>query len=404
MNNEHDCLPSRSVRRGTEPMEEGVPPMSDLAATRKLAAAARPWVDAERDSEELRELFREAADEFLEPLWEVFLEVQSQEPLEGIAGVPHLWRWSQLRDKAVRAAELVPIGRGGERRALMLVNPAFPSLGRSTHTLCAGIQIILPGDAAPAHRHTPSALRLILEGSGAYTAIDGEKVYMEPGDVLLTPAMAWHDHRHEGEGPMIWMDVLDIPLVNMLNASFFDLHEDVNQPITKPPGWSHQKYGAAAMRPAWEPSQSDNPLLVYKWQETESALRELAASGESSPFDGVAMQYVNPATGGPVAPTLDAWMAQLAPGQHTRAHRHTPSVVYHVYAGSGYSVVAGQRFDWSKGDYFVVPPWTWHEHVNSSASNEAQLFSVNDSPALRALGLVREEAFADNDGRQAVAG
>ena len=317
--------------------------------------------------------------------------------MKDAGGVPHLWRWAEVRRSALRAAELLPMGRGGERRGLLMVNPAFPSGARATHTLCTGVQILLPGEAASCHRHTATALRLILEGSGAYTAVAGEAIVMQPGDVLVTPNMAWHDHRHEGTGPMIWMDVLDIPLVNILNASFFEVRSEVNQPLTKPRGWSHGMYGAAAMRPAWEPPVRDNPLLIYKWANTEAALRNLAAMARS-PYDGAALQYVNPATGGPITPTLDAWMQSLRPGEHTLAHRHTASVVYHAFRGAGRTIIDGQTFEWSQGDFFVVPGWRWHEHENGSDSEEALLYSVNDAPALQALGLLRAESHPD--GRQ----
>lgn len=368
--------------------------MSDALAG---LAASRAWING-ADSPELAELYAELGELLLEPLWEVFREVQSTEPIAGAAGVPHLWSWKEMRRVAIRAAELMPMGRGGERRGLLLVNPAFPSAARATHTLCAGVQIILPGEAASCHRHTASALRLILEGSGAHTAVDGEPVPMRPGDLLITPNMAWHDHTHEGTEPMLWMDVLDIPLVNMLNASFFEVSDELHQPLTRPAGWSHDLYGSAAIAPAHIPPPARNPLLVYPWEQTEAALERLARIGPDS-YDGIALRYVNPATGGPVVATLDAWMQQLPAGFRTRAHRHTASVVYHAFHGRGRSIIAGESFEWEQGDYFVVPPWCWHEHENGSGDKPALLFSVNDGPVLRAFGLDREEPHPEGHQR-----
>lgn len=365
-----------------------------MAETRTSVAESHSWLE-NAASPELAELYAEMGELRLEPLWEVFREVQSVAPIRGAAGVSHVWSWKDLRRAAMRAAELMPMGKGGERRGLLLVNPAFPSGARATHTLCAGVQIILPGEAASCHRHTPSALRLILEGSGAYTTVDGEPVPMRPGDLLVTPNMAWHDHRHDGTQPMLWMDVLDIPLVNMLNASFFELFGELHQPRVLPAGWSNDMYGSAAIAPAQARPVTRNPLLVYPWEQTEAALERLRRV-VADPYDAVALRYVNPATGGPVAPTLDAWMQCLPGGLRTQAHRHTSSVVYHAYRGRGRSIVEGEVITWDTGDCFVVPPWHWHEHENGSSSEDALLFSVNDGPVLHALGLFREEPHPDH--------
>jgi gentisate 1,2-dioxygenase len=171
--------------------------------------------------------------------------------------------------------------------------------------------------------------------------------------------------------------------------------------MTKPVNDSERRFGIGQLRPTWEhPAGPSSPLLNYKWERTEEALGRLATS-DASPFDDVALEYINPHTGGPVLPTMACWIQLIRPGVRTRAHRQTNSAVYHVFRGNGYSVINGERFTWKTGDFFVVPPWVWHEHAND-ARQEAILFSVQDTPILQALGLYREQAYEANGGHQPI--
>ena len=316
------------------------------------------------------------------------------------AVVPFLWKWSEVEPLVMRSGEVVTPDRDVQRRVLRLANPA---LGHgTTHTISAALQLLLPGECAPAHRHTPTAIRWILQGEGVYTTVQGDKCYMERGDLVLTPSWTWHDHNSEGDAPMIWLDGLDTPLVHNLHATFFENYPEDEQPVTGT-GESIQKYASGTLRPAWEETKSPySRLWHYKWDRTYDALWNLAQV-DSSPFDDVAMEYSDPATGRSVLATMACWIQLIRPGIHTRAHRHTTSAVYQVFEGEGYSIIDGQRFDWSRGDLFVVPSWSWHEFGNDS-SQEAILFSIQDNPVIKSLALFREEAYEENAAHQSVTG
>jgi gentisate 1,2-dioxygenase len=225
---------------------------------------------------------------------------------------------------------------------------------------------------------------------------------MERGDLVLTPPWTWHDHGNDSDRPMLWLDGLDLPMVGEMEGQFYEPFAEEAQPIGKPVGDSERRYGIGQLRPTWDTwTASHSPLLNYKWHRTEEALRRLASvAGAASPFDDVAMEYVNPNTGGPLMPTIACWIQLLRPGVRTKAHRETGSAVYFVFDGRGHSVIDGQRFDWRKGDLFVVPTWAWHEHA--SDDGEAVLFSVQDTPIMRALGLHRAQVYGETDGHQPV--
>jgi len=314
--------------------------------------------------------------------------------------VPYMWRWPLLQSIIDESGEAVPVG--DERRALQLFNPGLGGRWATTNNLIAAVQVLLPGEVARAHRHTPTAIRFIIEGSGAYTAVDGERVYMEPGDLILTPSWAWHDHGNETKERVVWMDGLDIPLIASLEAMFFQFYTERQVPATRPANASKQLHGHPHLSPTWVKEKGrSSPLLLYSWKETAEALGVLR-DHQGSSFDGIALEYRHSQTGGPVLPTMACLVQLLRPGEHTKAHRHTGSAVYHVVKGEGYTVIDGKRFTWSKGDIVALPPWALHEHTNTSASEDAVLFSIQDTPALEALGLYYEEAYGDNGGHQVI--
>ena len=327
------------------------------------------------------------------PLWQVpWVQNRSmvQEPKSRAA--PHVWSWKDLRPQALKAAELVGTEQA-ERRALMLLNPGLSGRVATTNSLFAAFQIVLPGEVAAAHRHTPSALRFMIESSGGYTTVEGERLRMFPGDLVLTPNWTWHDHGNDTDQPMIWMDGLDLPLVHLLESAFYDSFSEDVQPITRASNSSLAKYGQGGLRPSWEqPTASHSPLMHYPWDQTWEALKNLAPLDEGSQYDGTILEYTNPATGGPVMPTMACHVQLLMPGQGTLAHRHTSSTIYHVVRGRGSSLVDGQQLDWEEKDVFCVPGWAYHEHQNTSSQEPAVLFSFSDSPVLRAISLLREEA------------
>jgi gentisate 1,2-dioxygenase len=351
--------------------------MAELSATRA-------------DTAELESYYRGLLPYSLQPLWLAQENLLTDEPR--VRAIPFRWRWQEMRPLALRAGERVGTEQA-ERRVLMLLNPGLDGRVATTTTLYAGIQIVMPGEFARAHRHTPAALRFVIEGSGAYTAVNGERLTMRPGDLVLTPSWTWHDHTNETAEPIIWLDGLDIPLILQLEQMFYEQHPDDRQPLTSPTDVSTARYGTAGLLPAWQVRNgSHSPLLNYSWERTWEALQALATTDEGSPFDGIVLDYTNPFTGGPVMPTMACRVQLLRPGERTRAHRHTESAIYHAVRGSGYTVVNGERLDWAEKDVFCLPNWAWHEHANASSSEPAVLFSFTDTPVVQALGLYREQA------------
>ena len=326
------------------------------------------------------------------PLWRSLGELVPTEPRP--ADLPFLWRYRDIRPALLRAGELVSAAEA-ERRVLMLLNPApeIAARGGTTSTLYAGIQLVLPGEIARAHHHVQGAFRFVIEGEyGAFTTVEGERALMRPGDLVLTPNWRFHDHGNESDEPVIWLDGLDLPLVNLFNAGFFELHEDEAQKRTRPDGASTHAYIHGRLNPAWEAHRSPHsPVVNYPWSETERALAAAMGDGADTPTDGVLFEYTNPLTGGSVMPTLSCFVQALYPGQHTQARRRTPSTVYHAVRGTGTTIVDGQELSWEPGDTFCVPSWSVSEHVNGSASEEAVLFSFTNHHVYTSLDLYREE-------------
>jgi gentisate 1,2-dioxygenase len=314
--------------------------------------------------------------------------------------IPYMWPHDLLQRVVDQSGEAVPVGE--ERRAMQLFNPGLDGQWATTNTLVAAVQVLLPGEVARAHRHTPTAIRFIMEGSGAYTKVDGERVYMEPGDFILTPSWSWHDHGNDSDNVVVWLDGLDVPLVRSLEAMFFQFYEQRQVPDTREPSTSLRLHGQPGLSPTWiKEKQAQSPLLLYSWKQAWEALDGLRGA-EGSPCDGITLEYTNPQTAGPVLPTMSCCIQLLRPGERLKAHRHTGSSVYYVARGSGVTVVDGQAFNWSQGSVIALPPWALHEHANASASDDAVLFSMHDTPVLKATGLYHEEPFGDNGGHQTV--
>lgn len=311
------------------------------------------------------------------PLWRI---PGTTDPEPKVDEVPFLWRWNDLYPLLLEASDVVDLGEEADRRALNAYNPS--RVFGTTHTMVAGYQLVEPGETAPAHHHTPGAIRFMLQGSG-HTIVEGEPVLMEPGDLVLTPSWTWHDHRHEGTEAMVWLDGLDVPFVKGMRAGFYeDYPGNQLQPLTKPEGWSIKRYGSG-LRPADdEITTPHSPLMNYKFETAFAAVMD----AETDPHHGRRIEYTNPQTGGHVLPTMACYLQQLT---STRRLRHTSSTIFCVVAGEGHSVIGGERFDWSEKDFFVVPSWTWHEHV--STTPDAVLFSMSDRPLLEPFHLYREE-------------
>lgn len=320
----------------------------------------------------------------VEPLW-TMRGALTREPTTRMT--PMKWGYGEVRDLLMRAGDLIA-AEDADRRVLAFKNPGTGDheIARTTDTLWAAVQLVLPGEIAPPHRHTPGALRYIIEGQGGYTVVDGRRIEMETGDFLLTPNWTWHEHGHTGSGPMIWLDGLDIPMVNTLRLVFTEF--EGAEGVAQSPSTEALRVGA--LRPAGALPRHDDQTLAWKLADVEEAL-DAYRDTEGDPFDDLIVEYRDPSTNGPVMTTLSASMQLLRPGVQTRAHRHTSSHVYHVVRGTGSSTIAGQRIDWEPGDTFALPTWAEHSHANPT-SEDALLFSFSDAPAIAALGLLRERA------------
>jgi gentisate 1,2-dioxygenase len=353
------------------------------------------------DTDELVDYYRELSRHHAGALWTVANKIEPWEPVSGSA--PMLWRYADLRDSVMRALDLVTHEQAG-RRVVYLDNPGRSDVAAAVGWLYSGLQVMGPGECASSHRHSASALRFIMEGTGAFTNVDGHKMTLGANDFVLTPNGTWHEHGVDAGGtPCIWQDGLDIPLMNALEANFYEVHPELQQAVSFPVDDSTATWASAALRPAGESwSKRYSPLLKYEWAPTYEALQRLAKVSDGSAYDGIHMDYVNPATGGPVMLTMGASMQLLRPGERTKAHREVGSFIYQCAKGSGHSIINGQRFDWRERDIFVVPSWMYHEHANASDSEDACLFAFHDLPVIKALGLYRMEALADYGGHQPI--
>jgi gentisate 1,2-dioxygenase len=336
--------------------------------------------------EELNELLR---GRWVSGLWNLDHADRQSDPRTRVR--PHVWKWQDIYDSLLKAREKISLAGGSvERRVIRLVNPGLAETDMTSHTLLLSFQLIQPGEIAPAHRHTMAAIRFILQGKGAYTNVDGQKMVMEDGDLILTPQWAWHEHAHEGDEPMVWIDGLDVPFIQSLQAISFQPYGEGRLPVNE--GLDPQPYYGMT-RPVGGTDQEHMPLLHYRWRDIYPSLQRLAC-GAGSLHDGVALEYVNPATNASTLPTLSCWIQMLRPGERTKTHRHNSTSIYHAFRGSGTTIINNEPFHWEKGDTFIVPLWSWHEHANRSRNEEAILFSMHDLPILRAFGLYREEQRA----------
>ncbi|MCL2586276.1 MAG: cupin domain-containing protein [Streptosporangiales bacterium] len=343
-------------------------------------------INADSDDQVYEEMSRRGA----APLWRHLGNLFLDEPKS--AAVPHLWKYPELRELALHFAGRLSIEEA-QRRVIMLVNPGLQDPPATVNTLFAGLQVLMPGEQAPAHRHTANAFRFIIEGSGVYTTVDGERVHMNPGDLLLTAGWQWHDHHHEGDDVTIWLDGLDYPLVNMLECGFFELFPDGVQAPTEPDDISTRQMIHGRLNPVWMNGRpaAGRPIGNYPWAETEKALASVADNADGSAHDGVIFEYANPWTGGAVLPTISCRIQRLRPGFAGKPRQQTASFISHVVRGEGTVTVDGRDYDWGRNDVFAVPGWHEYSLSNASASQDAVIFSYSNEPALRALGLYREQ-------------
>jgi len=323
----------------------------------------------------------------LAPLWKVMRSLVAPSP--GGRAEPALWSYGAIRDSVYEAGEVIS-AKEAERRVLVLENPGMPGESRITTSLYGGLQLILPGEIAPAHRHSQSALRFVVEGDGAYTAVEGEKTIMHVGDFVTTPSWSWHDHGNESDEPMVWLDGLDIPIVQLFDASFAEpLGEDA-QPIAHPMGDSRARYGAGLL-PVATKRQLTSPVFSYPYDRTREALASLERGADLDPFHGVRLKYVNPTNGDYAIPTMATFMQWLPARFEGGWYRSTDASVFSVVEGSGRLVLEDRVFEWCAKDTLVVPGWRRHRW---QSAEEAVLFSFSDRGIQEKLGLWREDRSA----------
>lgn len=341
-----------------------------------------------------RQLYADMAPHHLTPLWEVLHALVPQRPSTPCHSV--CWRYETVRPFLMRAGDVIT-AEEAVRRVLILENPALPGQSATTQSLYAGLQLILPGEVAPAHRHTQSALRFIVEGQGAYTAVDGERTTMRPGDFIITPSWTWHDHGNDADGPVVWLDGLDIPMIRFFDAGFAENAAEKSQAVVQPEGTSFARFGhnMAPVR-GDGPFGATSPIFSYPYERTREALDHLERHAPIDAWDGVKLRYVNPLTGGYPMPTMATFMQRLPAGFAGKAWRQTDGAVYSVVEGcASIEVTAADgtvvHHVVQPRDHVVIP--SWHTARFSSADG-CVLFSFSDRPVQAALGILREERLS----------
>ena len=333
-----------------------------------------------------RQAFYDKIDgENLTALWTVMGALITPEPKSPCR--PAAWKFDAIRNYMLEAGGLIT-AKEAERRVLILENPGLRGQSKITTSLYCGVQLVLPGEVAPAHRHSQSALRFVMEGKGAHTAVDGERTMMEPGDFVITPAMAWHDHGNQSSEPMFWMDGLDIPVVQFLDASFAEGLKQDEQAVTRSEGDSFARYGHNLLPVDMKRASKSSPIFNYPYAATREALEKMKGQAEWDACHGLKLRYTNPVTGDYAMPTMGTFIQLLPKGFKTSRYRATDATVFTPVEGHGRSRIGDTVLEWGPKDVFVVPSWQWVEH---EADDEAVLFSYSDRPIQEKLDLFRQD-------------
>jgi len=351
-------------------------------ATAKKPGNGKP--DRKHNIEAMRQAYYERiVKHSMTPLWKVMSSLVPDEPATRC--VPVVWHFNDVKSLVMEAGGLIT-AEEAKRRVLILENPALHGESRVTNTLFAGIQMIMPGEVAPAHHHVSSAIRFVLDGEGAYTAVEGEKAFMSPGDFVITANWAPHDHGNPSDKPMLWLDVLDAPTINFFETSFAEDFDEPMQATTRQDGDSLNFYGSGVL-PDGTPAMNRTPVINYTYARTRPIIERMMQTGDIDKRHGARVHYANPINGGPVLPTMGANLAMLPKGFRGEPYRSTDGTVFVCAEGQGTTNVDGQVLEWGRNDVFVVPPWKRYSHA---APKQSVLFSISDRPAQEALGIWRE--------------
>jgi len=364
----------------------------------RLKAVAGPGQP--EPSPALEQLYRGFERELLVPLWTEIGDLMPMHPKSKAA--PHLWRWDRLKELAAQAGRIVPVGRGGERRAIALANPSLGGKPYATPTLWAAIQYLMPGEDAPEHRHSQHAFRFVVEGEGVWTVVNGDAVRMSRGDFLPQAGWNWHAHHNAAKEPMAWIDGLDIPFAYYTESQFFEVGRERIGPaerITPERSRAERLWGHPGLRPVSKPeAMTATPLLAYRWADTDRALTDqlaLEAEGEAATLSPghAAVRFTNPTSGGDVLPTIRAEMHRIRAGAQTLTRREVGSSVFQVFDGGGTVTVGDRRWSVARGDLFVVPSWAPFT-AQAVATANLDLFRFGDAPIFEALHAQRVEVGA----------
>ena len=346
---------------------------------------------ASQDGPELRRLYEDFEANHMVPLWTQIDDLMPMHPSP--KAVPHIWKWSTLYPLAQRAGDLVPVGRGGERRAIALANPGLAPTAFATPTLWAAIQYLGPKETAPEHRHSQNAFRFVVEGEGVWTVVNGDPVRMSRGDLLLTPGWNFHGHHNQTDKPMAWIDGLDVPFSYTQDVGFFEFgSERVTDYATPNFSRGERLWCHPGLRPLSGLQDTvSTPIGAYRWEHTDAALtQQLLLEEEGQPATveqgHAAVRYVNPTTGGDIMPTIRAQFHRLRAGTSTATRREVGSSVFQVFEGSGAVVLDGVERRLDVGDMFVVPSWVpW----SLQAESQFDLFRFSDAPIMERLHFAR---------------
>lgn len=346
---------------------------------------AEPVADPKHNVQAARQAYYDRISKFdMAPLWEKLRQLVVNEPKTLCA--PAIWRFRDVKAMVMESAELIT-AKEAERRVLVLENPALRGQSRITNTLYAGLQLIMPGEIAPAHRHTASAIRFIIDGAGAYTSVEGERTSMSPGDFVLTANWTAHDHGNTSARPMIWLDVLDLPTINFFETMFAEHLDDESQTVRHQDGNSAAFFASGVMPDGAHITAKHSPIVNYTYARTRPILERMRHAGDIDRRHGARVRYANPVTGGWAMPTMGAQLALLPAGFKGESYRATDGTIFVCVEGEGETRIGEKVFSWSVGDVFVAPPWLPYAHA---AEREAVLFSISDRPAQEALGIWRE--------------
>lgn len=363
-----------------ERLNEEAAPLHIWLRTRANAPQKTPWP--------------QGADETAQPIPADAKTVRMPPPVYKPA--PHLWKWKEIEPYLYRIAEIAPL-EFTDRQQFLLVNPGLGGALQVSNTIRVAVSIYKPGDDAVTHRHTPNASRTILSDAGGYTTVEGEVLSAKRGDLILTPNGTWHGHGNNDDSPVIWMDVLDWPVLERLDCIWIEEEDPAQAANTAPPAedWSQRHYGSGGMVPKKSSHTrgmgvGNSPLFHYPGADIRARLERLARE-EGDPWEGIEIEFTNPVDGTPPFTTLGYGAQLLRPGETTLPCRTNSSTLYCALAGSGVTEIAGQEFAWEENDIFIIPNHLWRQHRNASSTEQAILYTISDAPLLEKIGHYRKQ-------------